>query len=284
MNPRVLACVVAYHPQPDRLVALLERLLPDVAGLLVIDNGQTIDPHAAPWAGLRGVQWHCAAHNLGMGAALEMARGRVLADGYDFLLSFDQDSLPPAGYVPQMLGIWAREADATWAALGPAVQDETTGARLPVTGVDGQGRLVPRGGLAPGPAVAVDHVITSGCLAAAPALAAVGPYRTGWFIDLVDTEWCWRARYHGLSVRQTDAVAMAHTIGQAGARVLGRRVLAHAPARVYFQVRNALWLLRSPEVPAAAAQGGAPGAAARPAAGALGCCGARRLARPGGPA
>lgn len=250
MSPRVLACVVAYLPQADRLAALIERLRPDVAGLLVIDNGQTIDPQAAPWNRMEGVTWYRAPHNLGMGAALEVARGRVLAEGFDFLLSFDQDSLPPLGYVPQLLGIWGREADATWAALGAAVLDEATGERLPVTRVDGQGALVASGALAPGPAVAVDHVITSGCLVAAPALAAVGPFRADWFIDLVDTEWCWRARHRGLAVLQTGEVAMAHTIGQAGVRVLGRRVLAHAPARVYFQVRNALWLLRSREIPA----------------------------------
>ncbi|EJE53639.1 putative glycosyltransferase [Acidovorax sp. CF316] len=250
MSPRVLACVVAYLPQADRLAALIERLLPDVAGLLVIDNGQTIDPQAAPWNQMQGVQWYRASRNLGMGAALEIARGRVLAEGYDFLLSFDQDSLPPPGYVPQLLGIWAREADATWAALGAAVVDEATGAPLPVTRVDGRGGLVASSALVPGPAAAVDHVITSGCLVAAPALAAVGPFRADWFIDLVDTEWCWRARHRGLAVVQTGDVAMVHTIGRAGVRVLGRRVLAHAPARVYFQVRNALWLLRSREVPA----------------------------------
>lgn len=250
MTPRVLACVIAYFPQQERLVALLERLEPHVAQVLVIDNGQSIDPLAAPWNRLAGVQWHRAAHNLGVGAALDIARERVLGEGYDFLLSFDQDSLPPASYVADMLGVWQRAGDADWAALGPAVRDEATGDPLPARRVDAQGRLAagPGPSLAE-PAVAVDHVITSGCLYPAHALARVGPFRAGWFIDMVDTEWCWRARHHGMVVMQTGAVSMAHTIGQAGVRVLGRRVLAHSPARVHFQVRNALWLLRSREVP-----------------------------------
>ncbi len=250
MRPRVLACVVAYLPDAGRLAALVHRLLPDVADVLVIDNGQTIDPTAAPWSDLAGVQWHRAPGNLGVGAALNLARQRVLDGGYDFLLSFDQDSLPPAGYVAGLLDVWTRAGDAGWAALGPAVRDEATGLPLPVQRVGKDLRLH----ASPDPwsveqAVAVDHVITSGCLYPASALSAVGAFRGDWFVDMIDIEWCWRARHLGLAVMQTGAVVLQHTIGQAGVKVLGRRVLAHPPSRIYFQVRNTLWLLRSPAVP-----------------------------------
>lgn len=48
---------------------------------------------------------------------------------------------------------------------------------------------------------------------------------------------------------QTGAVVLQHTIGKAGVKVLGRQVLAHPPQRIYFQVRNTLWLMRSHDVP-----------------------------------
>lgn len=247
MTPRVLACVVAYHPDGFRLSALIARLQPEVADVLVIDNGQSIDPGAAPWSGMAAVHWHRAPGNLGVGAALNLARQRALEGGYDFLLSFDQDSLPPPGYVAGLLDVWSRAGDAAsgWAALGPAVRDEASGRALPVQSVE----LHPRPA---GPAqqtMAVDHVITSGCLYPAAALSAVGPFRADWFMDMVDTEWCWRACHRGWRVMQTQAVVLQHTIGQAGVTVLGRRVLAHPPQRIYFQVRNTLWLLRSREVP-----------------------------------
>lgn len=252
VTPRVLACVVAYHPDSHRLSALIARLLPDVAQVLVIDNGQTIDPVAEPWSGMTTVQWHLAPGNLGVGAALNLARQRALDGAFDFLLSFDQDSLPPAGYVASLLGVWARAVDAAggWAALGPAVRDETTGRALPVQCVDPHLRLVASADpWSAQQTVAVDHVITSGCLYQVAALAAVGPFRGDWFVDMVDTEWCWRARHRGWSVQQTGAVVLQHTIGKAGVKVLGRQVLAHPPQRIYFQVRNTLWLLRSREVP-----------------------------------
>jgi len=252
MKPRVLACVVAYHPDVHRLPALVARLRPEVADVLVIDNGQSIDPKEAPWSGMVAVQWHRAPSNLGVGAALNLARQRALDGAYDFLLTFDQDSLPPAGYVAGLLDVWLRAGDAAsgWAALGPAIRDEATGRPLPVRRVDPRLRLV----VSADPwsvqqTVAVDHVITSGCLYPAAALSAVGPFRGGWFVDLVDTEWCWRARHLGRSVQQTGAVVLQHTIGKAGVTVLGRQVLAHPPQRIYFQVRNTLWLLRSRSVP-----------------------------------
>lgn len=247
MMPRVLACVVAYHPDASRLSALIDRLQPEVADVLVIDNGQSIDPQAPPWSGMAAVQWHQAPGNLGVGAALNLARQRALEGGYDFLLSFDQDSLPPPGYVAGLLEVWSRAGDAasSWAALGPAVRDEASGRALPVQRVEPHRRPA-------GPAqqtVEVDHVITSGCLYPAVALSAVGPFRGDWFMDMVDTEWCWRACHRGWRVMQTEAVVLEHTIGRAGVMVLGRRVLAHPPQRIYFQVRNTLWLMRSREVP-----------------------------------
>ncbi len=252
MKPRVLACVVAYHPDSQRLPALIARLQPEVADVLVIDNGQSIDPKAAPWSGMAAVQWHLAPGNLGVGAALNLARQRALDGAYDFLLTFDQDSLPPARYVASLLDIWAQAGDVAhgWAALGPAVQDEATGRALPVQRVDAHLRLV----VSADPwsvqqTVAVDHVITSGCVYPVAALSAVGPFREDWFMDMVDTEWCWRARHLGWSVLQTGEVVLQHTIGKAGATVLGRQVLAHPPQRIYFQVRNTLWLLRSRSVP-----------------------------------
>lgn len=252
MTPRILACVVAYHPDNHRLTALIERLQPEVAQVLVIDNGQSIDPAAAPWSGMAGVQWHRAPGNLGVGAALNLARERALDGAYDFLLTFDQDSLPPAGYVASLLDVWSRagEAASGWAALGPAVRDEATGRTLPVRRVDPHLRLVVSADpWSAQPSVAVDHVITSGCLYPVAALSAVGPFKGDWFVDLVDTEWCWRARHLGWSVQQTGAVVLQHTIGKAGVTVLGRQVLAHPPLRIYFQVRNTLWLLRSRSVP-----------------------------------
>lgn len=250
MKPRVLACVVAYLPDMDRLSALVDRLLPGVTDVLVIDNGQTIDPAAAPWAGRAAVQWHRAPGNLGVGAALNLARQRVLDGGYDFLLSFDQDSLPPTGYVADLLDVWAREGHAGWAALGPAVRDETTGQSLPVQRVGKDLRLhASRDPWSEEKTVAVDHVITSGCLYSAQALSQVGPFRADWFVDMIDIEWCWRARCLGLGVMQTGSVVLLHTIGKAGVTVLGRQVLAHPPARIYFQIRNTLWLLRSSLVP-----------------------------------
>lgn len=252
MKPRVLACVVAYQPHAGRLSALIACLLPDVADVLVIDNGQTIDPETAPWSDMPGVLWHLAPGNLGVGAALNLARQRTLDGRYDFLLSFDQDSLPPPGYVAGLLDVWARAGEGAcgWAALGPAVRDEASGRPLPVRHVGPDLRLV----RLPDPwserqTLAVDHVITSGCLYPAAALAAVGPFRADWFVDMIDIEWCWRARHRGLAAMQTGTVTLQHTIGKAGVRVLGRPVLAHSPTRIYFQIRNTLWLLRSAGVP-----------------------------------
>ena len=98
-----------------------------------------------------------------------------------------------------------------------------------------------------GGSLEVPWVITSGSLLSLAATETIGPFREDWFIDLIDTEYCLRARSKGFKVLLTMTPLMEHTVGEPQfCRILGRRLTTpnHSASRHYYAARNHLLLLR----------------------------------------
>ena len=96
-----------------------------------------------------------------------------------------------------------------------------------------------------------DFAIASGTLIPIEVIQTVGPMETGLFIDLVDMEWCFRARQRGYSVFQVKHAVVHHILGEGRVRVFMTDIPRHAPVRNYYWVRNALLLARRSYVPIA---------------------------------
>jgi rhamnosyltransferase len=93
----------------------------------------------------------------------------------------------------------------------------------------------------------VESVITSGSLIPLAAHAAVGPFRDEFFIDYVDSEYCFRARARGYRVIRTTKPLMSHTIGAPTRHDLlgiARWTTNHSPDRRYYIARNDTVMLR----------------------------------------
>src|SRR5262249_23546736 len=124
------------------------------------------------------------------------------------IVLFDQDSAPP----PQMIEALGRAKDALDAAGEKAavIAPEIVSAanfRPP--------RRFPMPGRKPvGAAEAVRYVITSGSLIDLDAFRQIGPFRSDFFIDAIDTEWCFRAWHSGYSCWVLHGATMLHKIGQ----------------------------------------------------------------------
>lgn len=246
-----VAVIVAYHPDPSVLGALLERLLASCEGIVVVDNGNDPALRARCEAVTPAmVRYLANESNLGVAAALNRGVATAWEMGATHVLLSDHDSLP----APDMPTILHRaraslEASGTRvAAIGPMYSDRLRPADSPVVRViDGRFRRVPIGTVnAP---MQLDYLITSGSLISRAAWDAIGPMNEALFIDYVDIEWGLRAHRLGWSCFVEPAASMSHAIGSAPRRVLGRDITVHVPVRLYFQARNAVYLLRHPDVP-----------------------------------
>ena len=247
--PRVGAVVVFYHPdaacvaRANRLAAALRCVVVDNTPDAAVDVGTRPAGLSADVVYLRN------GDNLGIATALNQGIERLIGDGCDAALLFDQDSEPPAALLTELPALMTRlvEAGERVAVLGPAYDDARLGGVAPFVRFRPfrLERIAPAGD-AP---IDVDFLITSGSCINLRCLAAVGAMDDALFIDFVDVEWCVRAKRAGYRVLGVPWLTMTHALGDEPVKVLGRRYPMHSAVRHYYLFRNAVALIRRGYMP-----------------------------------
>jgi rhamnosyltransferase len=232
----VCALVVTYHPWAE-VVANIEAIRTQVDRVVVIDNGSGPAGLAllAPLAARPGIELILNPDNRGIAAALNQGVERALAGDFDWIATFDQDSTVPPGFFSGLLRAWAEFPDRQRVAvMAPLCRDGKTGTLYSPAGAFG--------GDARG-TVPVNMAATSGNLIPARVLRELGGYRTDFFIDCVDHEFCLRARRLGWLVVEARDVVMNHHQGHWQRRRLFTGDVGlndYPPQRRYYQARNRL--------------------------------------------
>jgi rhamnosyltransferase len=233
----VCAVLVTYHPDSG-FPARLSRIVPQVGETVIVDNGSRDESSSmlrelSAWPALTVVN---NAENLGIAGALNIGVQHSLARGYSWAILLDQDTQVDEDMVERLLAARASWAGGRLAAVGSRFRD-TNARPAEIRRLDASGELWEE----------VESVITSGSLLSLEAYAAIGPFRNEFFIDHVDTEYCFRARAAGFRVIETRRPLMSHTIGAPTVhRMLGKTTWTtnHSPDRRYYIARNNTVLLR----------------------------------------
>ena len=244
-SPRVVVVTVTFDPNIALLRQQLDAVLPQVARVLFVDNGSSERVlgalHQLKEVNPSRVDVLELGMNTGVGHAqnrgVEMAR-KMDADA---VLLLDHDSVPDATMVERLVGAWRAHPDA--AALGPWHEDpRRRQRRSPFIQVRGLRQI--RVPFVAGSIWPVDHVIASGSLVPLAAVDAVGDFREDYFIDMVDVEWCLRARRLGWGVYGVCDARLSHELGLGSHAVFDLEYAIASPVRTYYQVRN-LWRMWS---------------------------------------
>jgi rhamnosyltransferase len=242
--PTIAAVATAFHPD-ERLTAVVEAALKSCTRVVVVDNTPGDGPFLADSLRDRdGVTVLRDGKNRGLAGALNTGVDTLLADGADgadgtdgagqpdLLLFLDQDSVLGEDLV---LGLAQHLTDPTVGIAAPAAWDEQ------------QGRYY-EPGTENGPDVAErDVVITSGMLVRREVLTEVGRFRTEFFVDHVDNDFCLRVRAAGYRVLRDKRQKLAHSLGQRNQHKVGGMALAssrHPTWRLYWIARNGTILIR----------------------------------------
>lgn len=257
----VWAVVVCYRPDLAQLGRLLDALAPQVAGIVVVDNGPDDRLRAAletradnqpdsrvrhlPMSGNVGV---ASGHNAGVAAVREQGASHVIL--------FDQDSLPAPDMVQRLLDAVdeAQGRGLRVASAGPQFHDPRDGTVYPFIRLDGwkiervRKPDTESGGVRH---CIADYLITSGCLIPLAVFDEIGGMEDGLFIDYIDIEWGLRARSRGYVNLGVFDAGMEHDLGDPPRRYFGGRlrVPMHSPLRHYYHFRNALQLYRRGYIP-----------------------------------
>ena len=236
--PTIAAVATAFHPD-ERLTAVVEAALKSCARVVVVDNTPGDGPFLADTLRERaGVTVLRDGRNRGLAGALNAGVEELLAvedDGAgqpDFLLFLDQDSVLSEDLV---LGLAQHLADPSVGIAAPAAWDENLGRYY-------------EPGTEKGPDVADrDAVITSGMLVRRDVLTEVGRFRTEFFVDHVDNDFCLRVRAAGYRVLRDKRQKLAHSLGQRNQHKLPGVAVSssrHPTWRLYWIARNGTVLMR----------------------------------------
>ena len=240
-----LAVVVCYDPVLSTLQTLSRNLQTEGVPVVWVNNGPvgSLESARGPHV-LKVIE---LAQNLGVASALNAGYQWALQNGFDAVITFDQDSQPEVGMVGKLQARWAQSASEHLqiAAIGPATIDHRSGHAMfsfePYNWI--RKRFLPN----QSKSYPVDHLITSGCLMPCRVWQEVGPMNDGLFIDWVDIEWCARARLMGYVLLLDGGTQMSHSIGEVSRPILWRRFHLHTPIRHFYLLRNAILIAKKPQ-------------------------------------
>lgn len=254
----VTAVIVTYNPPAEALAATLQAIAGQVGRILVIDNGSgadekaLIERHVTQHAETARVVFQ--AENLGLGAAHNIGISLARETGSRFALLLDQDSQAAAAMVAKLRAAYeqlAAEGEQV-AGVGPQYFDHLTGLYSGFVQV-GTFDLTQRQCKQGAKVVEADFLISSGTLLPLAGIETIGPIDEQFFIDYVDTEWCFRARAAGYKLIGVCDAMMTHSLGERRVRFWflfrWRSFSFHKSFRYYYMARNGLLLLRRSYIP-----------------------------------
>ena len=214
------AVVVSYLPD-DRFRQRMDIIAEQFAAVFWFDNTPPGNEPEKPNPDPR-VNRLSEGENVGLADALNRACRAAIGEGFQWAVTFDQDSLLEPDFVARQVDAWRRSPKRPFM-LGCNYTDS----------VDKQIPRFPSGAYVR----ECRTVITSGSLMCLPQWSELGGFRDDYFIDGVDHEMCLRARANGLLVVRHGEPLMQHQIGE---RSLGLSFLPYLqPAvRMYYSTRN----------------------------------------------
>lgn len=240
----VAALVITYFPDYRKLACLLDALRETVPRILVFNNGSDIAAHRIfmqAYADDPVYTFYEATHNLGVAKALNQGIRYLEELGYSYCWTFDQDSLPEKDAYRHLMDAISTENNSTLsiAAVVPSVFNRCESAPVPFLVHQNDGQVAAKIVENTGEVIAG---ITSGMLVNISIWQNLGGACEGFFIDHVDTEWCFRAKAKGFRIVAVPKAKLQHELGSpsGGKSYLrsGRPLALRPPIRTYYMLRN----------------------------------------------
>lgn len=222
MQNKVLATITAYNPSIDLLKNNIDAVAGQVDKLLVYDNLSGNRDEVVALCADKDVELVLNDKNYGVAGPLHDGIEYALANGYDYILTLDQDSVSSDGMVNRLLDLIKSDDKLITVAAQPTMSINGV-----VVTESHENKYV-------------DDVITSGSLSDVAKMKEIGNYMPEMLIDWVDTEICFRALASGYKIMQS-AVPLIHTFGEPERRrILWKRCIVtnYSPFRCYYISRN----------------------------------------------
>lgn len=222
----IAAIVITYQPGPE-ITGNIQSYLGLVDHLYIADNSEPKLSFSSGILDNSKITLINTGGNEGIATRLNQVAEKAIADGYQWLLTMDQDSY----FEPEHI-----QAYFDYAKEFPGHD------QVAMFGVE----TVNKPELIADLSEKADQLITSGSLVNLSLYKDIGPFDESLFIDEVDHEYCYRASLRGYQVIQFTHIFLQHQLGEAvnikTIQGSSRSTSFHSPLRLYYMVRNFLYV------------------------------------------
>ena len=222
MEDKVLATITSYNPELDLLEKNIDAIVNQVDKLLVYENASKNRDEIVALCENKGVELILNDKNYGVAGPLHDGLEYAFNNGYEYILTLDQDSVASKRMVKDLLALIKADDKMAIVAAQPV---------MTVNGVEVKEHSENH---------FVNDVITSGALADVSKLKQIGGYMPEMLIDWVDTEICFRTIANGYRIMQST-VPLIHQFGDPVRRKFLWKwciVTNYSPFRCFYIARN----------------------------------------------
>lgn len=228
---KILAGIVLYEPDINRLIKNMHIIGPQVECILLINNGSAdIIPFIEKKISGYCIELHIINNNenLGIAVALNQMIEYAEVNNFDWVISLDQDSIVPLDMVQEYRKIIGEEKIGI---ICPRICDVNNALiESPKSNIE----LICN----------EEDVITSGSCINVDSAIEVGGFDERLFIDFVDTDFQKRILLCGYKIVRNNDVVLTHEVGKIRTvNFMGHKIICtnHNAIRRYYQVRNRLY-------------------------------------------
>jgi len=232
MKSSVAGVVVLYNPE-DAILDNVNSYIDEIDLLYVVDNSDI--KSAALVELLREnvkIVYVDNQGNQGIAHALNVGCNKAIEDGYEWILTMDQDSMATLGMLKEMFDFFSLSNDMDRISIiapfhaNPFCSESAV--RQPYS--------------------EVLTTMTSGNLLNLSSYKEIGSFNEELFIDYVDNDYCLRSKLKGYSVMQVNNAILKHNLGDLKQhKVLWKRFYStsHSPIRRYYAFRNRIYIVKT---------------------------------------
>ena len=225
MAIKLAGMVTLYRPSEDN-ISNITNYIDSIEKLYVFDNTDDID-NSNMLPKNDKIVYITEKENKGIAYSMNVCAKKAIEDGYNYLLTMDQDSKMNSDIINKMLEF------------------------LKTTKVDKIGLISPYQDIDSDEVISdneyddVIEMMTSGNIISLDAFKEIDGFKSWLFIDCVDTDYCMNLHKHGYKVLRLNKIIMKHELGNLKVHHLFGKAYPcynHNPMRRYYIARNNLYI------------------------------------------
>ena len=234
---KVAAIIVSYNPDKN-LLDSVNLLISQVEKIIIVDNG-SIEEKRKDISSIKDIDNERIEiifneENLGIATALNIGVREALKQGFNWILTMDQDSKASKDMVEKMFEVYNN------------IDEKERKSILSIfpNFVDKRIQSIEENSVM-NTYEYVDADITSGNLVKAEVFDKVGFFDDSLFIDLVDTDFCMRLNEKNIKMIKVRAAILYHSLGESQSvkSIFGKfNTSNHSALRRYYMTRNRFYI------------------------------------------